>query len=137
MPFVMPKGERKSRRSITEISQAKTRSDEERFYVKFSETQLNAVLLLILANTFFVQGAARFIEQVSLAASSAKMWFFTSVTSLLLLILSVGMITFGGVMAGLKIKRVFNMLSFLFFLLGISLFVFSLIYLMVVLFGQY
>lgn len=122
------------KKALTEITKPKNRVDEDKFYEKFSETQLNAVLLLILGNTFFVQGATKFIESLALGDFSARVWFTTSIASILALILSVSFIAIGGVLSQLKFKRIFNLLSFSLFLLGILLFIGSLIYLFVLLF---
>lgn len=90
--------------------------------------------MLILGNTFFVQGATKFIESLALGDFSARVWFTTSIASILALILSVSFIAIGGVLSQLKFKRIFNLLSFSLFLLGILLFIGSLIYLFVLLF---
>lgn len=120
---------KKPKKRLTEITAAKTRDKEEKFYVRFSETQLNAVLLLILGNTFFVQAASKFLEDLVYSEADIKLWFLLVVYSLLFLVLSVGSITFGGIVNSLYTKRVFNLLSFSFFIIGIGLFVFSLGYL--------
>lgn len=117
---------------ITEITVTRSRADEERFYTHFSETQLNAVLLLILGNTFFVQGASKFIDSFGFDSTSTKIWLLVMVSSLLFLVLSVGTITIGGIMSRLRIKRTFNLLSFIFFILGIGLFISSLLYIIVI-----
>ncbi len=115
---------------LTEITKCRTRTEEEKFYVKFSETQLNAVLLLILGNTFFVQGASKFLENNLLSQGAMKLWFIVVIVSLLFLVFSVVTITLGGVLNHLKLKRIFNLLSFMFFVLGIFLFIGSLFYLL-------
>ncbi len=51
----MAKKRKKSRpRNVIELAKGKTRDEEQKFFVQFSDRQLTAVLLLILADTFLV-----------------------------------------------------------------------------------
>ena len=113
---------------VTELVKGKPRKEEEKFYVTFSETQLSAVLLLILADTFLVQGVVKFLELTGDIAS-IRPWLIMVLLSLFFLVLCVVSITVGGVISPLKYKRNINLASFLSFIIGVLLFIVSLFFL--------
>lgn len=124
------KRSRNSRKNdkVTELVKGKPRKEEEKFYVTFSETQLSAVLLLILADTFLVQGVVKFLELTGDIAA-IRPWLIIVLLSLFFLVLCVVSITVGGVISPLKYKRNINLASFLSFIIGVLLFVVSLFFL--------
>lgn len=119
---------------VTEITKTKSRVEEEKFYVKFSENQLNAVLLLILGNTFFVQGVTTLFDELRVSDLQIKAWFTILTLTLFFLIVSVGSIIMGGIISSLKSKRFFNLTSFVTFIVGLLFFLSSLVYLVILLY---
>lgn len=116
---------------VLEISKAKPRPEEEKFYLHFSETQLNTVLLIILASTFLVQGVVKYLELVHFN-SYIKPWFIMSIIAQALLVFSVFVLSLSGIISTLKTKRFVNVISFIFFALGFVTFLSSLLYLIIV-----
>jgi len=114
-------------KKVIELAKGKPRKEEEKFYVRFSDTQLNAILLLILADTFFVQGIVKYLEIVG-KISSIRPWLVIILLSLFFLVFCVVALTISGVVSPLKIKRLANLVSFGSFILGVVLFLVSLFY---------
>ena len=116
-------------KKVMELSNDKTREEEERFYDRFSARQLNAVLLLILATTFLVQGIMNYLEMFGMT-QFVKPWLTWILFSLLLLISSVVTITLGGILFPLKAKREINIVSFITFIFGFIFFIVALFFLL-------
>lgn len=114
-----------------ELMKGKPRVEEEKFSVKFTGTQLNAVLLIILASTFLVQGIVRYLELVN-KTEYLRTWFFIILMAMFFLSSSVMSITLGNNITILKMKRKMNLLSLATFILGFFLFLFSLVFLLFV-----
>lgn len=122
---------KKKEKKVIELVKGKPRPEEERFFAKFSETQLTAVLLLILAATFLVQGIIRYFEHLD-KMDYLRPWFILVLLSLVFLVSSVVSITLGGIVSPLKIKRALNLTSFSTFITGFILFLVSVIFLLVI-----
>jgi hypothetical protein len=120
---------KKENKKITELAKGKPRKEEEKFFIKFSGIQLNAVLLLILSATFLVQGAVNYLQFIN-RLEAIRPWLFSAILSLFFLVLSVIAITAGSVIFPLKTKRRVNLISFGTFITGVILFLVSLIYLL-------
>jgi hypothetical protein len=118
----------KNNHKVTELSKQKPRDEEEKFFAKFSETQLNAILLLILSATFMIQGITSYLETLH-HAELIRSWFIITIVSLIFLVASVVSITLGGVIAPLKFKRSLEKISFGNFILGVLFFMTSLFFL--------
>ena len=123
---------KKQEGKIIEIGKDKPRAKEETFFIKFSDTQLNATLLLILSATFLMQGTVKYFESAD-QAYYIRPWFTLVILALTFLVSSIMFISFGGVMAHLKTKRYFNLISFCLFTVGFFVFLSSLILLLVIL----
>ncbi|MAH42712.1 hypothetical protein CL614_03230 [archaeon] len=119
----------KKTKNVTVLAKGKTREEEERFYDRFSARQLNAVLLLILATTFLVQGIMNYLEMFGMQ-EFVKPWLTWILFSLLLLISSVVTITLGGILFPLKVKREVNIISFISFIFGFIFFIVALFFLL-------
>ena len=117
----MKKAVTKKKPKAMELSQGKPRQEETSFYEKFSGRQLNAVLLLILASTFLVQGVMNYLNVVDLT-EFLKPWLTMIFLSLILLVVSVVSIVIAGVMYSLKLKRTISMISFITFIMGFIFF---------------
>jgi len=115
---------------MIELIKGKPRNEEEKFFVTFSETQLNAILLVVLAATFLVQGILRYLE-ISDNSYLIRPWLIITLFSLVFLVSSVVLIALGGVTSPLRLKRLFNLVSFLAFMLGFFLFLGSLVFLLI------
>lgn len=115
---------------IIELATSKTRKKEEKLFTQFSGTQLNAVLLLILADTFLVQGVIQYLEIIE--SDFIRPWFILIFLSLFCLVFSVVFLTLGGVIAPLRGKRIMNLISFYTFIMGVAFFLLSLFLLLVV-----
>jgi len=120
------------KRKVTELSRGRPRKEEERFFLQFSETQMTAVMLFVLADTFFVQGVVRYLE-LTKGIMFIKTWLILIVLSLFFFVSSVVSITVGGVVCPLNIKRKINLISFGTFLAGVILFLTSLFFLLLLL----
>ncbi len=116
-------------KAAIELMKGKPRKEEERFSVRFTGTQLNAVLLIILASTFLVQGIVRYLEIVN-KVEYLRIWFFMILLAMFFLSSSVISITMGNIVSILKMKRKMNLISFGTFILGFFLFLLSLIFLL-------
>ena len=114
---------------VLELTQGKPRVEEEKFFVKFSETQLNVILLIILSATFLVQGIIKYLEAVQRLALM-RPWFILILLALAFLVCSVVFISFGGIFSKLKTKRWINVISFFLFILGVVVFLMSLLFLL-------
>ncbi len=114
---------------VVELSKGKTRKEEEKFYEKFSHTQLNAVLLIILASTFLVQGIMNYLQIMDMT-EFLKPWLTWIFVSLVFLVTSVLSVVIGGVLFPLKAKREVNIFSFATFVMGFVFFLVSLFFLM-------
>lgn len=114
---------------VIELTKPKTRVEEERFFTSFSGTQLNAVLLLILAATFLVQGVVRYVDLIGKVEILAP-WFYLVLPALIFLTISVFSVTLGNVIVPLTAKRIINLVTFSTFVLGFFLFLGSLIFLL-------
>ncbi|MBU2589627.1 MAG: hypothetical protein KKB39_02570 [Nanoarchaeota archaeon] len=115
----------KHNNNVIELAKGKPRKEEEKFFITFSDTQLTAVLLLILADTFLVQGVIRYLESLG-KISLIKPWLIMVLLSLFFLVTCVVVLTIGGIVSPLKYKRKLNMISFISFILGVLLFLASL-----------
>jgi len=122
---------KKKEDKLIEIAKGKPRKEEEKFFLGFSERQLTAVLLIILAATFLVQGTIRYLEAVGKIEILSK-WITIILSAIILLTLSIVSITLSGVLAPLRTKRIFNILSFITFILGFIIFLAALVYLLVI-----
>jgi hypothetical protein len=114
-----------------ELTKVKPRQEEERFFVRFSKTQVNAVLMMILAATFLVQGIVRYLDIVG-KIEFLKPWFILVLLAMVSLVTSVVIINLEGIVYSLKNKRKLNLISFNAFILGFVLFLISLLFLMLV-----
>ena len=110
---------------VIELSKGKPRKEEEKFFITFSDTQLSAVLLLILADTFLVQGVIRYLESLG-KINLIRPWLIIVLLSLFFLVSCVVVLTIGGIISPLKYKRKLNIISFISFILGVLLFLASL-----------
>lgn len=117
--------------TVIEISKGKPRQEEEKFFIEFSERHINAVLLVILASTFLVQGVTRYLESIGRTAYLSE-WFSLAISSIAVLTFSVVFIVVSGVLSMLKFKRLMNILGFISFLIGFLLFLASLIFILVI-----
>jgi len=117
--------------SVIELIKGRPRKEEERFFNRFSGTQLNAILLIILSATFLFQGIIQYTNLLGVKTYILRPWFILMLTAIILLATSVGSITIAGVISPLKRKRLMNVISFIFFIIGFVLFVSALIYLLV------
>lgn len=118
---------KKSNKKVIELVKGKTRKEEEKLFLKFSETQLTGILLLILAATFLTQGIISYLELIN-KAEAIKTWFIIILTTLVFLISSIILTNLGSVIAPLKFKRVINVGSFTMFILGAFSFLIALFY---------
>jgi hypothetical protein len=124
--------EKTKKEKFTELTKGKPRKREEKFFARFSGVQLTAILLIILAATFMVQGVERYLEAVG-KLEFLNPWLILIILSMILLTSSVGSITLGGVVSPLKLKRNLNLVSFITFTLGFVLFLASLFFLFIIL----
>jgi len=120
---------KKDNKKVIELSKDKDRKEEEEFFTRFSGTQLNAVLLFILADTFFVQGVTRYMELIN-SVAFIKPWLILIISSLFFFVTSVVSITVCGIISPLKTKRKINIISFGTFVMGVVLFLASLFFLL-------
>lgn len=123
---------KKKEQKIIEIVKSKPRQEEEKFFEKFSTTQINAILVFILAGTFLVQGVMRYLDYIGKVAF-IKPWLFLVILSLFFLVTSVLTISLDNVLAPLKMKRKIKLIGFVTFLLGVGLFLTCLFGLIVIL----
>jgi len=123
---------RRARResTIIELIKGKPRLEEEKFFVTFSETQMTAILLVVLSATFLVQGILRYLE-LSGQVDLIRPWIILTLFSLVFLVSSIVFITLGGIISPLRGKRLFNLVSFIAFMLGFFLFLGSLVFLLI------
>ena len=117
---------------VIELSKLKPRAEEEKFFAKFSSTQLNAILLLILSATFMIQGITTYLEAIQ-HAEFIRVWFIIIILSLIFLVASVVSITLVGIVAPLKLKRRLEQISFGNFIMGFIFFMASLFLLLFIL----
>ncbi|MDP3918994.1 MAG: hypothetical protein Q8Q35_03785 [Nanoarchaeota archaeon] len=117
---------KKGKRKLLELIKGKPKKEEQKFFIGFSTRQINAVLLMVLIATFLIQGVVRYLEYVG-KTNVIQPWFNTILVAILLLLSSVVLITISGVISPVRITRIFNILSFLFFLAGFMVFLYSLI----------
>ena len=123
----------KKEEKVIELAKGKPRKEEEKFFVNFSERQLTAVLLIVLAATFLVQGTIRYLDAIN-KLYMLENWFPLVLSSVVFLAISVLGITVGGITAPLKMKRVINEISFFSYVLGFFIFLASLIILILIVF---
>lgn len=119
----------KGKENILEVSKGKTRDEEEKFFHQFSEVQLNSVLLVILSATFLVQGILRYLEIIG-KVGILRGWIFVVIFSIIVLVMSTITTTLGGIFSPLRLKRTLNMITFTLFIIGVSIFLISLFYLL-------
>ena len=119
---------KKLEKSVTEITKGRPRIEEEKFYVRFSGTQLNVVLLIILSATFLMQGVIRYFELIG-ETEFIQPWLRIVILALIFLVFSIVLISLGGIVAKLKFKRSINVVSFISFLIGFAFFLASLLFL--------
>ena len=120
---------RKERGNLLEISRIKTEKEEEKFDFQFSGVQLNSIMLFMLGATFLISGSNKIGEIVG-DLDVIKIWLFFTILSILILTLSVFMTMIGNALAVQKIRRFYNIMSLLLFLLGAVVFFVSLIVLL-------
>ena len=118
---------KKGNKKVIELVKGKTRKEEEKLFLKFSETQLTGILLLILAATFLTQGMISYLQLIN-KAEAIKTWFIIILTTLVFLISSIILTNLGSVIAPLKFKRIINVGSFATFVLGAFSFLIALFY---------
>ena len=128
-----PERRKNQKNEMIELSQGRPRREQEQYILQFSGTQLNAVLLIILAATFIVQGMIRYLEAVN-KLSQVRPWFVIVIFSFLFLIASVVSVILSSVLAPLRMKREMSILSFVSFLIGVILFFVSLVYIIFIIF---
>ena len=116
----------KRKNKVLEITKGKSKKEQEKFFVEFSERQLNAILLVVLISTFLIQGAIKYLEFLG-KEIIIKQWFSLILIAILFLLSSVITISLSGIMSQLKIKRYINMISFVTFLTGFSIFIYSIV----------
>ncbi len=126
----MKKGKNRNKLSI-ELTKVKPREEQEKFFVRFSKTQVNAVLMIILSATFLVQGIVRYLDIVG-KIEFLRPWFILVLLAMISLVTSVVIINLEGIVCSLKNKRKLNLISFNTFILGFVLFLLSLLFLMLV-----
>jgi len=119
-----------NKKKLLEVAKIKTKKEEEKFGFQFSGVQLNAVLLFILAATFLISGASKIIDLTSNQVI-IELWIFFTILSILILTLSVFSTIIGNAIAILKVKRFYNTISLVLFLLGAVIFFVSLILLLI------
>jgi len=117
------------KRGIVEITKGKSRKEEERYFIQFSGTHMNAILLLILSSTFLVQGMLRYLELTNKVEFIAP-WFALTLSALIFFVLSVVLITVNMSLSWLKGKRVINLITFIVFIIGVIIFLVSLVFLL-------
>lgn len=117
---------------VIELVKQKDRKEEDKFFATFSETQLNAILLLILSSTFMIQGITAYLQSVH-HPELIKSWFIIVTLSLIFLVASVVSITVEGIVSPLKLKRKLSQISFGNFIMGFLFFMGSLFYLLFIL----
>ena len=116
---------------LIELSRLRSRKVQEKFSFVFSQTQISAVSLIILAATFLVQGIIRYFEFFD-KMQFIKPWFMLIVFALIFLVFSVIAISFENIFAPLRYKRTANIIGFTSFIVGFMLFLTSLIFLIFV-----
>ena len=116
---------------LTELSRPRPRKVQEKFSFVFSQTQISAVSLIILAATFLVQGIIRYFEFFD-KMQFIKPWFMLIVFALIFLVFSVIAISFENIFSPLRYKRTANIIGFTSFIVGFMLFLTSLIFLIFV-----
>ncbi len=125
------KEKRGDKKIALELMKGKPRNEEEKFSLRFSDTQLNAVLLIILASTFLVQGIVRYFELID-KIEYLRLWFYIILIGMFFLSTSVITITLGNIVSILKTKRKINLISFSTFIMGFLFFLLSLVFLLFV-----
>ena len=125
----MKKAKKNHSKIPIELTKVKPRQEEEKFFVRFSKTQVNAVLMMILAATFLVQGIVRYLDIIG-KIEFLKPWFILVLLAMFSLVTSVVIINLEGIVYSLKNKRKLNLISFNLFILGFVLFLLSLLFLM-------
>ncbi|MEK6853019.1 MAG: hypothetical protein AABX59_04015 [Nanoarchaeota archaeon] len=123
----MPKRVSKIITSIFELDHKKPGREGERFFMQFSIVQLNAVLLFIFSSSFLINGAPRFIDNIP------NSWFLILVLSVALFTISALALTLEGAVTPSSFKRKLNVTSLYTFVLGVILFLFSLVHLIIIL----
>jgi len=116
---------------LIELSRLRSRKVQEKFSFVFSQTQISAVSLIILAATFLVQGIIRYFEFFD-KMQFIKPWFMLIVFALIFLVFSVIAISFENIFSPLRYKRTANIIGFTSFIVGFMLFLTSLIFLIFV-----
>lgn len=122
---------KKKDEKVIELTKGKPRPAEEKFFSRFSETQLTVVLLIILASTFLTQGVLRYFEIMG-KTGLLKPWFTLILLTIIFLVISGVSISLGGVTSPLRFKRKINLISFSAFILGFVLFLAALVFLLFV-----
>lgn len=118
--------------NLLDVSATRSRPEEEKFFEMFSNVQINAVLLFILSATFLATGLTSYIEIVK-NTELLNRWLVLLIFSIMSLIISVYSISLAGTLHPLKGKKIANMISFVSFLFGASIFFISLIILVIIL----
>jgi len=130
--MVKKRGKKPTKSNVLEVAHTKTRPEEEKFFETFSNIQINAVLLFILSATFLTTGLAKYSEIVG-EVQLVNRWLILVIFSILAMIISIYGISIGGILHPLKGKRIANMISFVSFMFGASIFFISLLTLLVIL----
>ncbi|MFH1450400.1 MAG: hypothetical protein ABIF92_00270 [archaeon] len=123
---------KKAEDKVTELTKGKPRKEEEKFFLAFSGTQLNVILILILASTFLVQGMGNLLAYIQ-TPQYIVFWFMLVISAIVLLAGSAIIMTLGSVISPLRGKRITIIVSFLCFIFGSGIFVASLIFLLSIL----
>lgn len=117
---------RRFKRKLIEISKAKPKKEEQKFSIAFSETQMTAITLIILASTFLAQGIIKYLEYVN-KMYVTTLWFKLILIAIMFLIISVLTITLDMIISPIKFKRIIKFVAFSTFIIGFITFLISLI----------
>lgn len=116
--------------TILELDQGKDKREEERFFDRFSNIQIQSILILILAITFLMNSISNYFPDIS-RVMITKIWIMFILFALVFLMVSIFSITMSNVIRKLEKKKYYNTASFFTFIVGITLFFISLIFLMI------
>jgi len=119
------------KKKVIQLLKGRRKKEQEKSFMQFSGLQLNAVLLFVLADTFFVQGVVRYLELTNTMAF-VRTWLLLILISLFLFVVSVVLITMSNIINLTSLKRRINMVGFLFFVFGVILFLSSLFFLIMI-----
>lgn len=121
------------KKHLLEMGTKKSRPEEEKFFETFSNIQINVVLLFILSATFLTSGLLSYAEILG-RIELINRWLSLIIFSILALIVSIYGISMAGILHSLRGKRIANMVSFVSFMFGASIFFVSLVILLIIFF---